>query len=261
MPAEYYEVHAFTDRLHRGNPAGVCLLEEWWPDKTLQTVAAENNLSETANVVPEPEGFGLRWFTPTIEVDLCGHATLASAHVLLRHREEAGPLRFFTRSGELTVAADGERLVLDFPSQPAKAIATPEALIRGLGSDPLATLKASRDHLAVLKTEEEVRRLTPDFAALAELDGLGVIVTAPGEEVDFVSRFFAPKAGIDEDPVTGSAHCTLMPYWAEKLGRTRLTARQVSARGGDLWCELRGDRVGIGGQAVTYLSGRIHAGK
>lgn len=261
MSAEYYEVHAFTDRLHHGNPAGVCLLEEWWPDEILQAVAAENNLSETAYVVPEPGGFGLRWFTPTIEVDLCGHATLASAHVLLRHRGEAGLLRFFSRSGELTVATDGDRLVLDFPSQPALPIDSPEALLRGLGCPLLAVLKAPRDHLAVLATEKEVRHLTPDFAALAELDGLGVIVTAPGREVDFVSRFFAPKAGIDEDPVTGSAHCTLTPYWADKLGRTRLRARQISARGGDLWCELRGDRVGISGQAVTYLAGRIHAGK
>ncbi|MCW1921435.1 PhzF family phenazine biosynthesis protein [Luteolibacter arcticus] len=257
MSLPYYQVDAFTDRLFAGNPAGVCPLAGWLPDELLQSIAAENNLAETAFILPYSDGgFDLRWFTPTIEMDLCGHATLAAAHVLFRHLGHAGEdVRFQTRSGMLTVSRDkGDLLTLDFPARPATACETPPELIAGLGAQPVTTARA-RDYLAVFETEEEVRNLQPDMAMLSLLDCLGIIATAPGKDCDFVSRFFAPGAGVPEDPVTGSAHCTLIPYWAERLERTRLQARQLSQRGGELWCEHRGDRVGIGGRAVTYATG------
>lgn len=252
-----FVVDAFADRVFTGNPAAVCLLKEWLPDAVLRSIAAENNLSETAFVVRQASRKALRWFTPEVEVDLCGHATLAAAHVLFRHEgcpEE--PLRFETRSGTLSVTRDGDWIRLDFPSRPPEDCGIPEDLVTGLGRAPIR-VQRSRDYLAVFETESEVRGLSPDFAALARVDSLGVIATAPGNSCDFVSRFFAPRAGIPEDPVTGSAHCTLIPYWSARLGRTELRARQVSRRGGELRCEDRGDRVGILGRAVTYSVGSI----
>lgn len=257
MKLPYYQVDAFSCRVFGGNPAGVCLLEFWLPDSTLQQIAAENNLAETAFLVPRGQDFALRWFTPTVEVDLCGHATLAAAFILFTERGRDGnQVRFHTRSGELTVLRDHTRLTLDFPARPAIACVAPEALVRGLGAPPVEVFKA-RDYLAVFAREAEVRALKPDFAALKTLDCLGVIATAPGRDCDFVSRFFAPGAGVDEDPVTGSAHCTLVPYWARRLSRTRLLARQVSARGGELDCEQSGERVLISGHAALYLRGEI----
>jgi predicted PhzF superfamily epimerase YddE/YHI9 len=259
MNIPYYHVDAFTGRLFSGNPAGVCLLGGWLPDAAMQSIGAENNLAETAFVVRRESTFDLRWFTPTIEVDLCGHATLASAHVIFQHLGyRPSAIRFQTRSGELTVTRNEDLLVLDFPSRPAAACAAPPELIEGLGAPPRFTAKA-RDYLAVFDSEETVRNLKPDMALLGRLDALGIIVTAPGEPGDFVSRFFAPSVGIPEDPVTGAAHCTLIPYWAERLKRDKLRAIQLSARRGELFCENRGERVYIAGRAVTYLSGFIHS--
>jgi PhzF family phenazine biosynthesis protein len=256
----YFEVSAFTSRLFGGNPAGVCLLPDWREDATLQNIAAQNNLAETAFVVARHPDYDLRWFTPTVEVDLCGHATLAAAFVLFAERGvSADAVCFHSRSGPLRVSREGDVLALDFPSRPPAACAAPEALARGLGARPAEVLKA-RDYLAVFADEAEVRALKPDFAALKTLDCLGIIATAPAGNCDFVSRFFAPGAGIDEDPATGSSHCTLIPYWAERLGRTKLLARQVSARGGEMFCELAGDRVRIGGRAVLYCRGEVETG-
>ena len=258
MSIPYYQIDAFASSLFSGNPAGVCLLTDWLPDTILQSIAAENNLAETAFVVPRDSFFDLRWFTPSLEMDLCGHATLAPAHVIFRHLGyRASVVRFQTRSGVLTVARDGELLTLDFPARPAVPCDVPAELSMGLRSSPTTTAKA-RDYLAVFETEQAVRSLQPDMAALMRLDCLGIIATAPGEDCDFVSRFFAPRAGVPEDPVTGSAHCTLIPYWAERLGRSRLRALQISSRGGELFCEHRGERVGIAGRAVTYSSGFLH---
>jgi len=258
MNIPYYHVDAFTGRLFSGNPAGVCLLADWLPDAALQSIGAENNLAETAFVVQRESAFDLRWFTPTVEVDLCGHATLASAHVIFQQLGYRSPLiRFQTRSGELTVTRTEDLLELNFPSRPAAPCHAPSDLIEGLGATPNFTAKA-RDYLAVFDSEETVRNLKPDLAVLARLDSPGIIATAPGATSDFVSRFFAPQLGIPEDPVTGAAHCTLIPYWAERLKRVKLRALQVSARGGELLCENRGERVGIAGRAVTYSSGFIH---
>jgi predicted PhzF superfamily epimerase YddE/YHI9 len=252
MKLPYYQVDAFTSRPFSGNPAGVCLLEEWTDDTTLQRIAGENNLSETAFLVPKDRDYELRWFTPTMEVDLCGHATLAPAFVLFtEHQRKGDTLTFHTRSGALHAEWDGEKVMLDFPARPGKPSAAPPALMEGLGHIPREVRK-SRDYLAVLGDEEEVRALAPNFPQLATLDCLGVIATAASREVDFVSRFFAPGAGLNEDPVTGSAHCTLIPYWAEKLGKQTMVARQLSQRGGTIFCENRGERVGIGGHAVLF---------
>lgn len=256
MKIPYFHVDAFADRVFAGNPAGVCVLEESIPDPAMQSIATENNLSETAFVRATGDGtFDLRWFTPTVEVDLCGHATLAAAHVLFEHLGYKGEsIAFDTRSGRLSVSREESLLVLDFPARPAAVCNAPTEL--RLGVEPVTVLRA-RDYLAVFESEEDVLALTPDMAAIRTLDALGVIATAPGRKCDFVSRFFAPGAGIPEDPVTGSAHCTLAPYWAERLERTKLHARQVSRRGGELFCELRGDRVAIGGRAITYAAGSI----
>ncbi len=258
MDVPYYQVDTFTSRLFAGNPAGVCLLADWPSEATLQSIAAENNLSETAFVVQRGSQFLLRWFTPTMEMDLCGHATLAPAHVLFNHLGyHASVIHFETRSGVLAVTRDGERMILDFPTRRATECPASADLIAGLGRTPLFTAK-SRDYLAVFQTEQMVRELQPEMAALMRLDALGIIVTAPGEQCDFVSRFFAPRAGVPEDPVTGSAHCTLIPYWAERLGHAELRALQLSKRGGELFCQHRGARVGIGGCAVTYSTGFLH---
>ena len=258
MQIPYFHVDAFTSGIFGGNPAGVCRLERWLPDEVLQRIARENNLSETAFYVrKEDGGYDLRWFTPETEVDLCGHATLATAHVLWKHSGEVlETLAFATKSGPLTVKREGERLALDFPARPAQPAKMPADAAQAFSAEPLSCSKA-RDYLFEFRDEDEVRQLKPDFARLMGWEGLGVIVTAPGREVDFVSRFFAPKAGLNEDPVTGSSHCTLIPFWAERLGKNVLQARQVSARGGELFCEMLGDRVKIAGQAVTYLRGVI----
>ena len=259
----FYWIDAFTDRAFGGNPAAVCPLETWLPDALLQRMAWQHGLSETAFCVPAGEGrFELRWFTPAVEVDLCGHATLATAHVLFNeHRIGRDRLTFLTQSGELTVArSEGGRLELDFPSRPAAPVADDEAtqaLLAALGVRSATWVGQSRDFMVVLHDEAAVVALEPDFVALARCDTFAVIATAAGDDCDFVSRFFTPRGGIDEDPVTGSAHCTLVPYWAERLGKNRLHARQRSSRGGELWCELRDDRVGLAGHAVTYLRGEL----
>jgi len=257
MNLPMYQVDAFTTQRFRGNPAAVVVLTSWLPDGVMQEIAAENNLAETAFVIPGGDPTPLRWFTPTFEIDLCGHATLATAHVLFRHHfPQAERFAFQTKSGILTVIRDGDRLSMDFPSRPGTPVSVNDALTGALGAKPQEALLA-RDLLAVFETEEQVRALKPDFQRVAQLEAMAVIASAPGESVDFVSRFFAPKAGINEDPVTGSSHCTLIPYWAGRLGKKILEARQISPRGGDLRCELRGDRVVIGGAAVEYLQGEI----
>ena len=257
MKLRMYQVDAFTTQLFRGNPAAIVVMDSWLPDEILQSIAAENNLAETAYVIPGADPKPLRWFTPTIEIDLCGHATLATAHVLFRHHfPKLDRVSFHTKSGTLTVAREGDLLSMDFPSRPARPVTVNDALAGALGLKPREALLA-RDLLAVFETEEQVRGLQPDFARIAQLEGMGVIASAPGDQVDFVSRFFAPKAGVPEDPVTGSSHCTLIPYWAQRLGRSSLTARQIPPRGGDIQCEMRGDRVRIGGAAVEYLEGEI----
>jgi PhzF family phenazine biosynthesis protein len=254
----YFEVHSFTNRVFGGNPAAVCPLHQWPDDALMQQIAAENNLSETAFFVPGEDHYDLRWFTPSVEVDLCGHATLAAAYVLFEHLGQEGDvIVFHSQSGPLAVWKDNDFLVMDFPSRPADRVETPDHLTTGLQREIESVFKA-RDYLVVLENEEAVRDLRPDFAELGLINCEGVIVTAPGSDVDFVSRFFAPRMGIDEDPVTGAAHSTLTPYWAERLGKDRLRARQVSDRGGDLWCMQRDDRVHIAGNAVLYVKGFLN---
>jgi PhzF family phenazine biosynthesis protein len=256
MKIPCFAVDAFTDKPFHGNPAAVCPLKTWLDDVTMQNIAAENNLSETAFLVPRDSDYEIRWFAPAVEIDLCGHATLASAFILFSELGFRGDtVRFHSRSGILSVSRKDEILTLDFPSRPPAPCDVPEALIRGLGRKPLEMLKA-RDYFAIFANENDVRALQPDFSALGTLDEK-VIVTAPGTDCDFVSRFFAPTAGVPEDPVTGSAHCTLIPYWSARLGKTKLFARQVSKRGGELFCELATDRVLIGGRAVLYSRGQI----
>ncbi len=257
MELTLYQIDAFTDQVFKGNPAAVCPLQSWLSDSDLQAIAAENNLSETAFYIPLVSGFHLRWFTPKAEVDLCGHATLATAFVIFNFSDYAdNTVRFESRSGELTVTKSDDLLVMDFPSQPAKPCATPQLLVEGLGKAPIEVL-SSEDYMAVFGTEEDVMALKPNFEALNKLDLRGVMVTAKGNEVDFVSRFFAPRYGINEDPVTGSAHCSLTPYWAGKLNKTKLSARQVSERTGYIECELKGNRVFLSGKAVKYMEGKI----
>lgn len=257
MDIPFFQVDAFSSEVFRGNPAGVCLLRAWLPDATLQAIAAENNLSETAFLVPQNGDFEIRWFTPQVEVDLCGHATLASAHVVFSQGiTPNSTIRFHSPSGLLEVSRDGDLLAMDFPSRPAKPGRPNDTLLAALGVSPLEVYWA-RDAMMVLRDEFEVRQIQPDMTALMQLDCLGVIVTAKGERVDFVSRFFGPKVGIPEDPVTGSAHCTLIPYWSKKLGKKQLHAHQISARGGELFCHDLGERVRIAGKAVTYLRGML----
>jgi len=260
MRIPIFQVDAFTDRLFSGNPAAVCPLKEWLPAETMQSIAAENNLAETAFFVSEGEGYLLRWFTPTVEIELCGHATLASGYVVTRLLEPARqtvPFRTL-KAGTLTVARDGERLVMDFPSRPAEPRPADPRVVKALGKAPTETLARAHQVLAVYELAQDVTGIKPDFAALRAVGDVSVIVTAPGNDgVDFVSRYFAPNHGIDEDPVTGGAHCVLTPYWAQRLGKTRLRARQVSARGGDLVCELKGERITLAGSATLYLEGTI----
>jgi PhzF family phenazine biosynthesis protein len=258
MELPIYQVDAFASALFRGNPAAVCPLEDWLPDEILQNIAAENNLSETAYYVRKGDRYHLRWFTPAVEVDLCGHATLAAASVILDVRRETSAPRlvFDSRSGELAVEREGNLFALDFPSNPPGSTEAHPVLERGLGAKPSQVL-AAQDYMCVFESEEQVRQLKPDMQALAGIDLRGVIATAPGSVCDFVSRFFAPGKGIPEDPVTGSSHTMLIPYWSKRLGKPRLFARQISRRGGELWCQDRGDRVRIAGSAVQYLEGRI----
>lgn len=254
---DQYQVSAFTDTQFGGNPAAVVPLEEWLPAETMLAIAAENNLSETAFYVPEGEGFGLRWFTPEVEVDLCGHATLATAHVLfneLGHSEQ--PIRFQTRSGELVISRDDAGIAMDLPVHDIAETEVDPAIAAALGIEPQAAYQAP-SWVYRFNSEAEVKGLAPDFRALLAATDLPVIVTAPGNEVDFVSRFFGPQVGIDEDPVTGSAHCALVPLWAQRLGKTSFQAQQVSSRGGDLYCELQGDRVMLRGVGLTFLRGQI----
>jgi PhzF family phenazine biosynthesis protein len=257
MQIPLYHIDAFSANAFGGNPAAVCPLASWIDDRLMQAIAAENNLAETAVFAPTSDGYDIRWFTPTDEVELCGHATLASAHVVFEHLERGSQsVTFGSKSGPLRVDRKAELLVLDFPPlTPTRRAPMPE-LAAALGATPLETLEA-KSLLAVFGSERDVRALRPDFEAMRRLDTFGVIVTAPGDDVDFVSRFFAPRVGVPEDPATGSAHCTLTPYWAARLGKTALRARQVSARGGELWCELAGDRVKIGGHVKPYLAGSI----
>ena len=257
MKLKQYQIDAFAERAFEGNPAAVCPLESWLDDRIMQAIAEENNLSETAFLVPSGNCFDLRWFTPVSEVDLCGHATLAAAHVLFDILGYTGrTITFATRSGDLAVERQGHLLAMDFPATPAQACAVPEALVAGLGRQPIEVL-AGGDYLAVFDSEAAVRAITPNHAWLSQLDRRGVIVTAAGSDVDFVSRFFAPKYGVPEDPVTGSAHCALAPYWAARLGKRTLTARQVSRRGGRIGCAIQGERVILSGSAVTVMETEI----
>ena len=267
MRMKYYVVDVFTDQLFKGNPAGVCVMDRCLQDAQLQNIARENNLSETAFLVRGDGCYHLRWFTPEVEVDLCGHATIASAFVLFRFYERAlSEIRFQTGRGEMKVSrgADADALLLDFPSLPAARVPDYPAFRASFGCGNLGAYKAL-DFMVVLESEAQVRGLKPDLNALMKVkeeagltdDSFGVIVTAPGADCDFVSRFFAPNAGIAEDPVTGRAHCTLIPHWAGVLGKTKMKARQLSKRTGEIDCELFGERVLIGGKAVLYLSGEI----
>lgn len=257
MRLALHQVDAFTDKVFSGNPAAVVPLDAWLPEATMQSIALENNLSETAFFVPEGDGYRIRWFTPTAEVPLCGHATLASAWVLFHAIGVAGDaITFASASGPLRVRRVGERLALDFPAYPLSDYQGPSDAIAALGRAPREVLGRETLLFAVYQDEADVRALSPDFAALKR-SGFKALATARGSDVDFVSRFFAPTVGIDEDPVTGSAHCSLIPFWAARLGRNRLRARQVSRRGGELDCELVGDRVSIAGRAVRYLEGTI----
>jgi len=254
-----YQVDAFTNKLFGGNPAAVIPLESWLDDVLMQQIAAENNLAETVFFVPKGEGYHIRWFTPELEIDLCGYATLASAFILYEYLEyDKNQLIFYSKSGELIITRNGDKYQLNFPSRmPVRVTEYPEQLLNGLGiTDPLGVYK-SRDYVVEVATEKEVLNLSIDISLLNQIDVIGIIVTAPGTDCDFVSRFFAPNCGIPEDPVTGSAHSTLIPFWSEKLDKNTLHARQLSKRGGELWCENIGDRVTMSGNCVFYMKGEI----
>jgi PhzF family phenazine biosynthesis protein len=254
-----YQVDAFTENVFAGNPAAVCPLDDWLPAETMQNIAAENNLSETAFFVRNGDHFDIRWFTPVAEIDLAGHPTLATAHVIFTEMEPCRrDIRFRSKLGDsLVVQRAKDRLLMDFPSRAPEQANGLGDVARALGAAPAELLRA-RDGFAVFETEARVRDLRPDMARVAGLDLHGLIVTAPGDDCDFVSRFFAPRMGIPEDPVTGSAHCTLIPYWAKRLDKTELHARQISSRGGELFCRYRGERVEIGGYAALYMKGTIY---
>ena len=262
MKIKLFQIDAFTDKIFAGNPAAVCPLDSWLPDNVMQQIAAENNQAETAFFVRNRDRFDIRWFTPAVEVDLCGHATLAAAFVLF-HREHfpGRVLEFNSRSGLLRVANEGDLLTLDFPVDRPTEASAPAGLVAAMGSQPLEIHKGKTDYMLVYATAEEIEGMKPDMGRLAEIAARGVIVTAAGRSADFVSRFFAPQSGIPEDPVTGSAHTTLTPYWAARLGRNELTAMQLSKRRGWLRCRLAGDRVEISGQARAYMAGEIDLGR
>jgi PhzF family phenazine biosynthesis protein len=259
MKIPIFQVDAFTNKVFKGNPAAVCILKEWLDNKVLQNIAAENNLSETAFILKKDNYYDLKWFTPKIEVDLCGHATLATAFVIFSYLEtDLSCVNFETASGRLTVEKSENILLMDFPSRKPIETEINDILIDALGIKPKEAFK-SRDLLAVFEGESQIKEIKPDFEKLKQIkDVMAVIISAPGDSVDFVSRFFAPNAGILEDPVTGSSHSTLIPFWAERLGKSKLHAHQLSNRGGELFCEDRGDRVKIGGRAVLYSKGEVY---
>ena len=258
MKIKICQVDAFTGKLFGGNPAAVCPLDEWLPDALMQKIAMENNLSETAFFTRNGKGYSIRWFTPRTEVALCGHATLASAHIIFTQlQEKQEEIVFESKSGALKVGRKGNLLVLNFPADHALPVQYPEDAVRAIGAEPTACFKGRTDYLFVYKSEQQVIDIQPDFRMLYSARVRGIIVTAPGKQVDFVSRFFAPAVGVDEDPVTGSAHTTLIPYWSERLGKKEMKAMQCSARGGYIECLDADDRVEIGGEAVTYLTGEI----
>lgn len=260
MKIQKFQVDAFTNQVFGGNPAAVCPLEYWLPDEILQKIAMENSVTETAFFIPAADGFAIRWFTTTIEMDLCGHATLAAAHVITRHfHSPLQSLVFHSTSGILTVTVEGKLLTLNFPARPPQPCEVPQIILDSLPEKPVDALK-SRDYVLVFDKEETIRQMKPDQNILnrINLDPGGIIVTAPGREVDFVSRYFIPQDSIFEDPVTGSAHCSLIPYWRKRLGKSTLLAAQVSPRGGMLFCKDLGERVLISGEAVTYMEGWIN---
>ncbi|MDQ3536344.1 MAG: PhzF family phenazine biosynthesis protein [Bacteroidota bacterium] len=255
-----YQIDAFTDKLFKGNPAAVCILNEWKDDKLMQSIAAENNLAETAFIVKKQLNlYEIRWFTPTVEVDLCGHATLAAAFVIFNYLDvNGGEILFYTlRSGVLIVTKKENLISLDFPADEFELCSSVEEIVLGIGTSPLEMYKGKSDYMVVLEKEEDVKKVVPEFEVLSKVKSRGIIVTAPGDSVDFVSRFFAPLSGINEDPVTGSAHTTLIPYWAKKLHKKELIAHQISERGGVLFCIYKDSRVIISGNAVLYLKGEI----
>lgn len=260
MKHKIYQVDAFTDTIFSGNPAAVCPLTEWLSDELLHKIAMENNLAETAFYVEQDHQYQIRWFTPKVEVDLCGHATLAAAYVLFYHENHnKNVVNFYSgRSGKLTVTKQDNILTLNFPADVFETSQLSEELTDAFDISPMLALKGKTDYVLVFANESDIRNIKPDFSKIAKLDARGVIVTAKGDTVDFVSRFFAPQSGIDEDPVTGSAHTTLVPYWAKELNKTRLSAIQLSERRGYLQCELLGERVEISGQARLYLTGEIY---
>lgn len=260
MPQKIYQIDAFADAVFSGNPAAVCPLNDWLSDETMLKIAAENNLAETAFYVKEGDAYQIRWFTPTVEVDLCGHATLAAAFVLFNHENyNENIIRFYShRSGELTVTKKGEFLTLNFPTDQTRAVELTEEMINCFDQKPKLAFKGKSDLMLVFDTEAQIQNLIPDFDKIIKLDARGVIVTAKGDTTDFVSRFFGPQVGIMEDPVTGSAHTTLTPYWANTLNKTELTAIQLSERKGHLRCKYLNDRVEISGQGKLYLKGEIY---
>jgi PhzF family phenazine biosynthesis protein len=258
MKLTIYQADAFADNVFSGNPAAVIPLQKWLSDETLQHIAMENNLSETAFFIPFENGFHIRWFTPATEVNLCGHATLASAHVLFHHLNyQEKEIRFQSKSGILKVKKEGKLIVLDFPTSEVNEIELSSNIEKAFGIKSQKCFRGREDLMFVFESQEEIQNLKPDFHFLKTLEMRGIIATAPSEEFDFVSRFFAPREGIDEDPVTGSAHTMLIPYWAERLGKKEMVAKQISKRGGVLHCKYLGERVEIGGKAVTYLLGEI----
>ena len=254
-----YQIDAFTDKLFSGNPAAVIPLDAWIDDKLMQQIAEENNLAETVFFVPKSDGFHIRWFTPELEIDLCGHATLAAAFVLFEILGyQKNTITFYSQGGLLNVTRDGAYIVLDFPSwKPERLTDYPEELIKGLGITGHLGVYKNRDYIIELETEKDVIAIRPDFNLLNKIDVIGIIVTAPGINCDFVSRFFAPNCGVPEDPVTGSAHSQLIPFWSEKLNKHELHALQLSKRGGALWCEQKGDRVIMKGKGIFYMKGEI----
>lgn len=259
MRQRIYQVDAFTSEVFSGNPAAVCPLERWLPDDLLQKIAMENNLAETAFYVPQADHYEIRWFTPTVEVDLCGHATLAAAFVLLHHEgHTAGSIRFHApRSGALTVTQNGALLTLNFPADHLTPVALSDELTACFNIQPRLAFRGKTDYMLVFDQEDEIKDLVPVFPSIAAIEARGIIVTAPGNAVDFVSRFFAPQSGVPEDPVTGSAHTSLTPYWSKQLGKTALSALQMSQRRGVLYCRYLGDRVEISGEGKLYLTGEI----
>jgi PhzF family phenazine biosynthesis protein len=258
MQLPIYTVDAFTNRLFSGNPAAICPLNEWLPTEKMQQLATENNLSETAFFIKENDKYHIRWFTPEYEIDLCGHATLASAFVLFNYlHHSTDTIHFTCKSGLLEVRKRSELIELNFPSRMPVPIEVPEKLMQGFNLKPTLVLK-SRDYFFVYDKEEDVKNIVPDFSILNQFDCIGIIITAKGNEVDFVSRFFVPNSVIVEDPVTGSSHCSLIPYWSGELNKSVLTAKQLSKRGGDLLCEFKGDRVTMAGNAVLYMKGEYY---